>query len=64
MKVKFIRQVVTPEHRAGEPGEVKELPDFDARELIKYGYCECLDELAGGTTKSNTEGGEAADPVL
>ncbi len=35
--------------------KVKDLSDFDARELINYGYCECLDESAG-RVETGTEG--------
>tara|TARA_B100000686_G_scaffold80595_1_gene86944 strand:+ start:3212 stop:3388 length:177 start_codon:yes stop_codon:yes gene_type:complete len=40
MKVKFLKTVTKPAHRAGEPGDVKDLLDHDARELVDGGYCE------------------------
>jgi len=42
-KVKFIQSVTKPAHRAGEPGDVKELHDHDARELVAGGYCEAAE---------------------
>tara|TARA_Y100001938_G_C8012442_1_gene390750 strand:+ start:769 stop:945 length:177 start_codon:yes stop_codon:yes gene_type:complete len=40
MKVKFLKTVTTPNHRAGEPGDIKDLVDHDARELVAGGFCE------------------------
>jgi len=42
-QVKFIQSVTKPAHRAGEPGDVKELFDHDARELVAAGYCEAAE---------------------
>ena len=40
MKVKYGKTVPKPAHRAGEPGDVKDLLDHDARELVAGGFCE------------------------
>ena len=46
MKVKFLKTVTSPAHRAGEPGEIKDLLDHDARELDAGGFCETAEPKA------------------
>ena len=46
MKVKYLKSVTKPAHRAGEPGDVADLRDFDARELVAGGFCETAEPKA------------------
>lgn len=45
LTVNYIKAVDKPASRAGEPGDIRELQDHDARELVEAGYC----ELASGS---------------
>lgn len=54
-KVKFLQSVTKPAHRAGEPGDVRELEDHDARELVDGGYCEAVPRTRVKKVKKNVE---------
>lgn len=44
LTVTYIKPVDKPASRAGEPGDVRELYDHDARELVEAGFCELASE--------------------
>lgn len=55
MQVKYLQAVDKPAHRAGEPGDVRDVSDFDARELVEGGFCELLDRKPKPKKKVKTD---------
>lgn len=57
MKVKFLKDISTPAAQQGRAGEVKELPDRLAKNLIKGGYVS--DDLEAQTTEETAHAKQA-----
>lgn len=58
MKIRFVKNVITPPDKAGKVGDVKELKNEIAEWLIANGYAESAEQIAkdeGSTSDNNAD---------
>ena len=55
MKVRYLLEVVTPEHLSGKPGDVRDVDDKAGNQLASEGYVEVVGDHTDTTVVATTE---------